>query len=105
MRVFKNQFGKWNTLCKNRMENGEEAKYYLPVRFKRGFEPTQDSIDIEPVNWWHSAYLNKDGEARPLLFISEWRPEKRELEQKNKGGFEYEKSEGLNLQPGDLPFY
>lgn len=82
MRVFKNKFGHWNTLFKNKMLNGEEIKYYMPVQFQKGGEPIKESIDINPIRWWGSCYLSKvtnngveEHVAKPKIFIAEWEEE------------------------------
>ena len=73
MKVFKNKFGSWETLFQNHMLNGETVKYYMPVNFQKGKEPLSESIDIEPINWWGSCFMTKDGHVKPKLFIAEWK--------------------------------
>lgn len=111
MKVFKSKYG-WTTTFHNKMQNGEDMKYYMSVQFMRGFEPTVDSIDIEPVRWWGSCYLTREGEAKPKLFIAEWR----EIVPKIGDTFEAEtmaeylhkeedNTEEINIEQEELPFY
>ena len=109
MRVFKNKFGQWETVFKNKLENGEELRYYMSVQFQRGFEPVVDSIDIMFVRWWGRCYLSKDG-TKPKLFIAEWR----EIVPKIGDTFEAEAMDRdlhkedepeINIEQEELPFY
>ena len=110
MRVFKNKFGNYDTVFKNKLLNGEEVKYYMPVQFQKGFEPVEDSIDIMLVRWWGSCYLTKDGVPKPKIFIAEWR----EIVPKIGDTYEAEtmteylhKEEDpeINIEQEELPFY
>lgn len=122
MKVFKNKFGSWNTLFKNKMLNGEEIKFYMPVQFQKGQEPMKESIDIEPKRWWGSCYLGKvehngteEQVPKPKIFIAEWEEILPEGEQ-NKADYsqnyaEYKASQepkkeekGLSFEADDLPF-
>lgn len=110
MRVFKNKFGQWETVFKNKLENGEELRYYMSVQFQRGLEPVVDSIDIMLVRWWGRCYLSKDG-TKPKLFIAEWR----EIVPKIGDTFQAEtmteylhkedNTEEINIEQEELPFY
>ena len=125
MKVFKNKFGNWETLFQNHMLNGETVKYYMPVSFQKGREPLSESIDIEPISWWGSCFLTKEGQTKPKLFIADWK----ELEVKTarkqqktaedasieefkaqnyaeykNGGKTYENSD-IDLSSEALPFY
>lgn len=127
MKVFKNKFGNWNTLFKNKLLNGEEIKYYMPVQFQKGQEPLKESIDINPLRWWGSCYLGKvdhngteEQVPKPKLFIADWEeilPEQTEVDKsieqfkaqnyaEYKAETEPKKEEtGLNIKADDLPFY
>jgi len=94
IRVFKNQFGTFETLLKSKMLNGEEIKYYLPVTFKRGTEPNEEKIEIDIVDGWLTCYLAKNGEPKPKFYINDYI-----------GKQEVKKEEGLNIKPDELPFY
>lgn len=118
MRVFKNKFGRWDTLFKSKMLNGEEVKFYMPVQFQRGFEPSKDSIDIDVLKWWGSAYLkkvvNRDGSedhiAAPKLFIADWReiiPNETDkaIDESIEEYKQKANDEEVNFKADDLPFY
>lgn len=111
MRVFKNKFGSWNTLFKNKMLNGEEIKYYMPVQFQKGYEPSKDSIDIEPLKWWGSCFLGKvdhngteEQVAKPKLFIADWREELPKAQPDNEIDRSIEQFKAQNYAD-ELPFY
>ena len=107
MKVFKGKYG-WTTTFHNKLQNGEDMKYYMSVQFMRGFEPTVDSIDIEPVRWWGSCYLTREGEAKPKLFIAEWRellPKPQSTPNMADYLKEEEPPEQINIDADELPFY
>lgn len=116
MKVFKGKYG-WSTTFHNKLQNGEDLKLYMPVQFMRGQEPMKDSIDIEPVRWWGSCYLSKDGETKPKLFIADWReieqvqdgfvPQNDEYKPDNMADYvaEDKPQEQLVFDTEDLPFY
>ena len=126
MKVFKNKFGRWETLFQNHMLNGETIKYYMPVSFQKGQEPMVDSIDIDATRWWGSCFMAKvereDGSedqiVKPKIFIADWK----ELEVKGtvdksieafkaENYAEYaqkedaEPSPSLDIKAEELPFY
>lgn len=72
MKVFKNKFDRWETLFSNHLLNNEQIKYYMPVQFQKGQEPMADSIDINPIRWWGSCFMTKEGQVKPKIFIAEW---------------------------------
>ena len=119
MKVFKNKFGSWETMFGNHLLNGEQIKYYMPVSFQKGQEPMSDSIDINPLRWWGSCFMSKDGQQiKPKLFIAEW--EQIEVKGtvdasieafKAENYAEYAKKEdteqspNLDIKAEELPFY
>ena len=109
MKVFKGKYG-WETVAHNKLQNGEDLKYYMPVQFRRGQEPMSDSIDITPTVWWLSCYLSQSS-TRPKLFISEWNETFPRYEDGFKPqsmsdylGKEEEEPE-INIEQEELPFY
>lgn len=124
MKVFRNKFGGWNTLFKNKLLNGEEIKYYMPVQFQKGNEPLEDELNIEMVRWWGSCFLGKvehsgveEQVPKPKIFVAEWKKQERNRadgsteEFKAQTYVEYKqetepkKEEVLNFDADDLPFY
>ena len=66
LRVYKNQYG-FSTLAKN----GDD-KMYISVQFKKGTEPTTDTVDIIIKDAFFSLFKNKQGLAFPKLVIMEY---------------------------------
>ena len=73
MLIFKSKFGYYQTLCKSKTFDNEEIKYYMPVSFKKGYEPHEESLDIILNEWWLSCYKANDGTIKPKVFISNWK--------------------------------
>ena len=63
MKIFRGKFG-WSIAAHSKTMEGEEIKYYLPVQFKKGYEPSADEIEGELV------FRYKSGETREVFFSS-----------------------------------
>lgn len=86
----------------------------MPVQFQKGQEPLTDSIDIEPVKWWGSCFMTRDGNIRPKLFIAEWTADEADAARNNDPIFDIindvpkdEKKDDnlINIEAEELPFY
>ena len=105
MKVFKNKYGRYETLFKGKDINGNESKYYMLVSFRNDNEPTEDSVDIIVKDWWGTAFKGSDGTIKPKLFINKWEyyEVKKEPVQEVEDDFNY--NNDLDLSSDNLPFY
>lgn len=114
MWVYKGQYG-YSVLCKNKLLNGEEIKCYVPVSFQRGDEPSEEKVNIEPIEgqWWMTCYMDRNQNVKPKLYIKGWRRIEEALIQKPlvtdeiiEDTKEEEKPiEQILINGQDLPFY
>lgn len=103
MLILKNKYGKYETPCNNEY-NGKKITFWMSVNFKKGLEPNKDKLYINPLEWWFSAYQNKDGHPVPSLFIKDWR-EDDPANMKPKASEVVEVNNQLEFESDDLPFY
>lgn len=116
MKVRKNKFGKWETAAHNKMLNGEDIWYNMPVQFQKGQEPLKDQIEIEPKKWWLSCYMGKGYSsegmavdvAKPKIFVAEWEEVIQKDNFQAETYTEYkgeDKGKDLVIDTEELPFY
>lgn len=101
MKIYKNQYG-WSVLCSNKY-NGQEAKCYMPVSFKKGTEPAGTEGNINVTEFFMSAYKGKDGVDKPRMVVTEYVFVAPKEDNSNFGG-ETKVNSSL-IDSDDLPFY
>lgn len=73
MLIYKSKFGYYQTIFKNKTFDNKEIKYYMPLAFKKGYEPNDESADIIMIDWWGSCFQSQDGNIKPKIFVSDWK--------------------------------
>lgn len=78
MKIFNGKYG-WSTSAHNTdKKTNEETKYYIPVQFKKGYEPSQDEVSGKLIfkydtgeerECFFSSYKKQDGTITPKLVI------------------------------------
>ena len=77
MKIYKNQYDKWQTTAHNTELNGEKVEYWMDIQFARGSEPIGElegklifrSDDGTEREGFFSSYRKKDGTVRPKLVL------------------------------------
>ena len=114
--VYKNEYGKYSVMLKNKHSDGTFENAYIPIQFNKGVE-LDNRTPIKLKNAWLSFYkIEKDGqkETKYIIRCSDFEiVEHKEQPKEEKNPFEeFGKSieteskigEQLQIQEDDLPF-
>ena len=112
MKVYKNKYGQWETLFKNKLMNGETIFYNQKIRFPKGKEPTKDKINIrfDSDTFFGSVFhFDKTDENHPVWVIMDWTEEEPKMLMKPDGEMvkqcDFSINPSLEIKDDDLPFY
>lgn len=107
MRVYKNQYGKWNLLATSNF-NGKQLKKYMSVHFSNKEPSDPEFVDITPTKFFISCYEKKDNSVELKLIIQEYEysQELPNVEKQQKiSGEGYTAQTFADIKEDDLPFF